>query len=639
MSFSPNPINFTYRKQSGTVPNTTLEFFPPDGWTIHQLPTVQSKPAWLNLILNETIRDEENKIIKLIYKLAVVPQYADTLSEGLHTGKVTTKCRIRISLGLADYTTSFDVNIRVIEDLQLAISRTYYTFSHTIGDVAPAAQFLTITTSRAWSIASNQTWLLFSQSNGDATSTISLSVDVANLPTGLYTANYIVDDGAAQKTGSVNLVIRGTDNVEDFLNVSPTVLEISENYQEEPTSERVIRIDSSLPVDISSNVAWLQLSAIEFPSGLNNLTLNAIDTGVLQVGVYPAQISITSTYGTSIVNVVLRIIANITSGIESGGFYFAEDRNSLFLTNANQNAEAILDFVTRATLEVKFYKRRIPFFRNAASVIIGQETTKLLQPQALPEFLITNVHIPVRPIRYDFTVYDKSMNTAAMIERQKFENILFMNGRTPKVTNRLTYVPARLTVPADGVIAFSFISQEPPASIEISGAVTTSIPLGAEENNVYSVFIKLTDLNLSSSDKINISAGPITLEVTIKPSELLTTQLIWLNEWDCPEVFNFDGTVEMIPEDESTTVTINRDGRDYSSIIDTKEPWSYKVNTGNIYSDAEAEFLSTVLRSKRMWLQIGSSRVEVLRNFKSLSISKTRRFLIDYDLNFDSAVK
>lgn len=642
MIFNPDIISFTYSKNSGIVPNTIIELSLPDSApyeSFREIPTITNKPDWINLIVDSVERDAEDEIIKIFYKIAVAPEYANNLSEGLHSSPVSVRGRVQLTVGSTMMSGSLTANLRVIEDVQLSLSKTNFSFNYTIGGAVPAAEFLSITTTRDWTITGDQAWLQFSQLNGNGNSTISLSADVAGLAAGVYTATFIVDDGAGQKTGTVTLNIQGTGNEEDYLNVSPAVIEISENYQEDPTSEKLIRIDSSLSVNITSNVAWLALSDADFPAGLNNLDVNTINTDVLEVGVYPAQINITSSYGTQVVNLILRIVANVTSGIETGGFYFSGDRNSLFLTNATQNAEAVLDFITRATLEVKFYKKRVPYFRNSANIIIGQETDLLLRPQSLPENLITQLHVPVRPIRYDFTVFDKSLNNAAMVERKKFENILFINGKTPKTNNRLTYLPPYITAPKDGIVAFSFISETPVEEIQITGSATTNYPVESNGDQVYTVFVDLADLNLSSGNKISIAAGPVAIEVRIFAPNFLTNQLIWLNEWDCPEVLNMNGEAEMVAEDESTTVVSTRDGREYSSVIEIKDPKSFKVNTGNIHSEAEAEFLSAVVRSKRIWLQLGTQRFEVIRNFRSISFSKTRRFNTSFDLNFDSAEK
>jgi hypothetical protein len=229
------------------------------------------------------------------------------------------------------------------------------------------------------------------------------------------------------------------------------------------------------------------------------------------------------------------------------------------------------------------------------------------------------------------------MGNAAMYLRESYTNVKFLNGTSPQ-NNVLTKLPEEITVPADGVVCFSFLQEESINEAAISGDYTGSIPVN-QSGTVVTFLLELKDLELQSRNKIQISCGPVQLSVRIKPTEMPSTYLIWQNDWDCPEVFNCDGVLTIQGERDNKIVVNNRAGKDYSSIIDIKRPKSFSIGTGNIYSEAETEFLAGILDSRRVWIESAGKRWEVIPDFRSLTTSETRRAIRNFTLDFNSAVK
>ncbi|SDS11510.1 hypothetical protein SAMN04487764_1489 [Gillisia sp. Hel1_33_143] len=636
--FNPSILSITYRKNSSAIPNTVVELTPQYPFANISTVEVAEKPSWLKVILTDLEKEDDGHVTKLFYNIAIDPAYANNLSVGLQTAEVKIKGRVESFPVIGTQTCTLKVNLRVLAYTPLSLSKKSFVFQYKRGEVPPAAQFLAISTLNNWSIVSDQPWLTFSADNGSENSTISLTADPAGLDAYTNVAHFVVDDGDSQLEGIVYFYISGTDNEEDYLIVTPNVLEFSEAYQAIPDKVKSINIDASVSINVSSNVNWLQITPDNALAGVNRIEVSTVNTEILEVGAYPAEITVSSTYGVSIVSVLLQIVKEETAGIENNGFYFAEDRVTLNMTNAVVNAETVLDFTTQGTLETKKYRKRVPFFKNAASVLIGQETDLLLKPQLLPE-LYTHSFIPVIPIRYDFTVYDKQLGNAVLEERAAYQNITFLNGSTPKKQNILTYLPSKITVPADAVIAFNFMSDEAIEQATITGAYTGNVLLNINGSNIYGVFIQLSDYELSKGDSIQIAAGPINLTVTVKATALPTTQIIWLNEWDCPEIFNADSIFKITSEEDSVVAVNSRGGKEYSTVIEVKNPKSFSLSTGNIYSEAEEVFLTRILAAKKIWLQHGNARFEVLRNFRSLTESETRRTNRNIDLKFKIAVE
>ncbi|MCC4228365.1 BACON domain-containing protein [Zunongwangia profunda] len=633
---NPRSLSITYKKFTGVIPNELVVLL----WrySVRKNIEIIDAPNWLYVILEKIWENDTGFVGRSDHKIAINENAANNLAPGNYSAAI--KIRGIIS---SDYSSSLagkaltytlTVNLTVLEGSLLKLSKKAFTFNYTRGENSPAGQFLTINTDNNWSISSDQSWLSFSQNNGQGNTTITLNADPAGISTSVNQANFLVDDGRTQIQGIVYLNIVGNGDP-DYLNVSKTLITFSENYQKAPAGVSRFQVDGSMNSSVSTNVNWLELSPLNITSGVNQITVETKNTEILEIGTYTGKIEIAGyQYGSVFIDVLLEIVEETIEGLENGKLYFSGDRNKIKLGNARSNSEVICDFTTVGTLETLLYSKRAPYFQNVASLLIGQETETLLRPQLLPQ-LITQSFEPVIPIRFDFSVYDKVMGNQIRNLRTSFSNIRFLNGKTP-AAGKLTHLPESLTVTKDSVIIFSFLNEDQVASAILTGDIQTSIPISAT-GTVVSFLLDLKEYSLAPGQSINLECGPVSVHIAIKPTQLPTTQLVWLNEWDCPEIFNCDGILQITDEEESTITIRNREGKEYSTIVEIQEPQSFKISTGLIYSEKEVAHLATILRSKKMWLQHGDQRWEVLRDFRNLVTSETRRSIRNFDLKFDLA--
>lgn len=633
MAVTPNKVALTYKKNfSAPFVFIVVDYEVGSGYL-----NPESTPPWLKLIKQND--DTENK--KLTYKVTVDTTAASNLAAGVYSANIELNERSYVSIFGGNYLAGpyfFDVSLKVIDTVRLSLTKQYFSFNYVIGDTSPGSQFMGITTENNWSITLDKPWATVSNANGSGNQTVFLGVNVDGLAPGIYEAGFNVDDGQNIKSGTITLLINGPTDENDYLDLSHTGLSFSEKLGEIPVSSANVKINSSLEVDITTETPWISLSNNSFPEGESSLTISTQNTEALAVGSYRGSFKVQSGYSTRVVNILLRIVEIVTSGIESDGFYYAKDRNVLFLSTTAENSEALLEFSAFTNNNIRSYKKRIPFFDNAVESIIGLETNTLLKPAALPEFT-SGIFVPIAPIQLDINVFDKQVNSNSLTERSQFTNLNFINGRTPPVQDKLSYIPQRITTTRDGKVAFSFISEGQINNIMITGYVTQAIVVTKPAGRIFTAVVDLATLNLKPKDKIQISCGPVNIEVMIKEPDQETFQLIYLNEWDCPELINMDGSVEIIKENDSKTVTIAEAGKEISRIIEAKEPQSFRVTTGNIYSDKEVNWLSSIFGSRKMWLEINGERVEVVRTFSRLSVFKSREYNRNYSLTFDAAVR
>lgn len=632
MAVTPNQVALTYKKNY----SAPFVFIVVDYEVASMYLQPESTPSWLKLI--KQTDDPEAK--QLTYKVTVDTTAAANLQAGNYSARIELNERSYVSVFGSSYLAGpyfFDVTLKVVDTVRLSLSKQDFSFNFVVGDTPPESQFLQITSENDWSITLDQPWATVSDANGTGNQTVFLGVTVDGLAPGIYEAGFIVDDGKDRKSGSITLLINGPTSSEDYLDVSLTGLSFSEKLGAAPVSSSNLNISTSLQVDITTETPWLALSANSLAAGDDQvLQVSTQNTEALAVGSYRGSVKIASGYSTKVVNVLLRIVEIITTGIQNDGFYFANDRNVLFLSTTAENAEAQLEFSAYIANNIRAYKKRVPFFDNAAETIIGLETDTLLKPAALP-VLNSGIFVPIVPVKYDLSIYDKQLNSNSLTERASFTGLTFINGKTPAVENKLSHLPDKITTTSDGKIAFSFISEDPINAINIAGDITQAIAVHPPAGKIFTAVVDLATLNLNPKDKIQISCGPVSVEVTIRPVELETFQLIWLNEWDCPEVINFDGTIEMDEEDDSTKVTVAASGKEISRIIEVKEPSSFKITTGNMYSDDEVKWLSKILRCRKSWLVLDGKQVEVVRTFNKLNVFKSREYNRNYSLTFDAA--
>ncbi len=650
LGFNPVSLSFNYLPHSGVIPNED-EIFVMEQEMRNMY--VFQKPDWINISLGAITQNEDEQW-QLTFNVSIKASVANNLPVGFHSGNVVLKGQAKYPPfnNWTNFTTNaLPITLRVLQFTPLSISPSIFTIQHVNGDPNPPANYCRIETSSSWSIVPSENWLTFSQYNGTGSNNVALFVDTATLPIGLSTAQFLVDDGRTQKFGTVHVNVTGTSS-EDYTIVNPIALEFSETYGVVPTDVRAFTIDTTLAATLAVDVPWLSLSHLSVPIGYTSVTASTQATQAMAVGTYPGKITVTTTEGVTIVDVLLIIVAKQFPDIKTNGFYFADDRNKIMLTSSTGNQQAVVTIKAQGpAFGVKNYVRKVPYYRNIASVVVGLETAILLQKAILPP-LATVFYKAIEPVRYDFRIASQPLTGLPLNPHTTaIENTHFINGTTPPEDlssevsgNILTYLPSKITVPADGFLAFSVRSTATIATCKIvkiqeaSDVPPINIPVSVPATDIYTAIFSVAQLNLVAGDRALFTFGFFEFEIQIKPTQLATTQIIWENEWDLPEIYNCTGPVEIAVLQDAETVTFSVDGQDYEKVIATKDPKEFSLNTGNIYTTAEREFLATLLKAKRVWVEINGTRTEVISSTRNIDTFKTREFTPTLTLKFKSAV-
>lgn len=630
MAFNPKSINLSYKKQRTPLTQETtltLEYPLASGGV-----SVTSVPNWLKVTL---VSGSDGVYV---YRLQPVATYADVLSVGTYSQIVEFKYKFSFFAGTGNATEKLTVSLTVSDTVLLSVNPSFISQTYTIGAAAPGKKFLSITSENNWTVIKDQSWMTINKTSGTGNTSLEVGFDPSGLSAGVYTGQILVDDGYDKKTVAVTLNVLGENTSDDYLIVTPDSFEWVEEYQEPSTKTKKIVVDSSEDFTITSNVSWITFSSNSWPAGQKSIQAVATDTDLLTYGVYQGLITIASSYSTKTVQVLLTINKVVVSGVDSNGLYFADDRNKLSFANTVDNSVLVLSYTADNGIQQFLYPKSIPFYRGVAESILGQEVKNIIAPNYELDNLNTRCFVPVKPVTMNIGVYDKIINASQQTLRKTLTNVQVLTGATPKTSNWLSYIPSEIYTVKDAIVVFTFMADTAPTEINITGADETDYNVTGLSGGIYSCLVNLSELSLSVGDSINISCGGYSVKVNIDPVEPEHTKLVWLNEWNCPEIFTCRGDLTISNESTQTLASYAEEGKERSTVLDVTLPTTYEVNTGYLYSREEVDWLHSILRAKKIWLQINGEFVEVVRTFDAMDYYETRNILDAYELTFEKAI-
>ena len=620
-------ISFLYKKYHPIPAGSQQTITRQDG---SSPPSVTNVPAWIDYNYAAAAGDTQ------VYTFYVNPTIADSLAPGFYTQTVKITTYVPGSTFHDEYY-YYAITLEVVDSVRLTVTPSNLSYNYTTGGATPATQNISIQSENNWTVTSDQSWVNFSSQTGLNNGVIAVGITTSGLNVGVYSAILTIDDGIQQVFVNVSLIVSGEDTVSDYLNVEPTTIEFAEILDSLPIQSHAITIDSSEAWSATFTKPWLQLTASSGATGETTIQAT-VDNAGLDVGVFYDTITITTSSIVKIVYVILNIVEQTTVGIESGNLYFAKDRNTISISNTQTNTYAYLDFISSTLATTVNYIKKRPYFQGLAKILVGTETENILAPESVTTSVISRVYHPVTPMDLSVNVYDKHIFTNTSTLRQGFVNLRFLNGTTPEVTNRLTHMPADIVTTANAVVALSFLSENIPGQINITGAITQTILVNPTENDVYTALVNLSDFTLEIGDVITIECEGHSVNVTIQKTPAETTLLGFQNEWDCPELFMLKGRLTITNTKGWSTTAVTNQGDEHTKILKATDPISFKINTGLIYYQEEVEWLAKLFTSKKIFIFINDEKIEVIPTFSNLKQYETRDNIRSFELTFKKAI-
>ena len=641
-TYNPTSFHFNYKKfVYAQIPAVVVITLP----EIYRLLPIRNAritsalPPWLEVynLLANNIEDSDNNIS---FSLRLKNEYIDHMVVANYSTTIRFSYESYFGFFWVTKVVSpnYTVAMQVIDTVLLNVTPSNLLFNYTIGAALPSSKIAQIIAESNWSVASDKSWVTLSNTNGVGNSQLIIGVDPSSLTVGSYDATVLIQDGNRQENIVVTFVIDEGDTPTSFLYVNPRNLEFVSEFNKPNTKEFNLNIETSHSWTTTVSESWIVLSATTGNSGVQNVTVS-VDSIGLETGIYTGFIDFISNSIMKKVYISLRVIAFLEDGINSETLYFAKDRNELKVTNVADNTFLVLDFVTSTTTNNLPYQKQAPFYQGVSRVLIGEETEDLLLSKTPTNTFTTRIVNSIKPLNISFSSFIENKISGAITPLGQYSNVRFLNGHTPMVPNKLGYIPSTIYLTNKGVVSISILSFSLPESAEITGDATATITAAlASDLYVYNLIVDLASLNLVTGNNIAIKFGDITTNVVVKEPAIETTLLAFENEWNEYEFFECTGFFTKTIDVKKRTTTVQVEGKQHTKITSLDVGYKYTVNTGNIYSQEEKDWLSTLLIATKAFIYIDGSPVEIIMKTKSLQIYKTREHTKSYDLKFIKAI-
>jgi hypothetical protein len=638
MSFTPtSPYTFNFLQGLDSQLQNVIYNAPPLTPEVVTNLQIIDQPSWLT-VLNVAYFPED-KTIRFIIK--VNEAYANGMLEGYHQASIRIRYNI-FSNALTITSDPFEIVLNIIQTTLLSLNPSVLPFNYNIGEALPDTQTLNITSGGSWNITAFQSWVTLSQTSGVGSSPVAVGVNVAGLTPGIYESLLVVNDSLGTPREAVVTLIVSTGDTEDtYLYVSPNNLQFISELEVENTTQKNITIEASDAWVVTSSQPWVELSVSSGGSGITTIIVSVDSDELTDINVpYLAELSFTSQGIQKTVFIELIIVPFLLQGITSEALYFADDCNKLEVSNVFPNMQLYCEAIASNGQENIVYKLNAPYQSGVAKQLIGLETNVLLQSINPLSNLTSRVQHRINPIVINLNVFNKAKFTGATTPLANYSNLRFLRGKTPTTLNKLCYIPSIVNVTKDAVLSLSALNtSEAPTQINISGDATATISTSIANNLLtYNAIVNLSTLDLSSGDQITINWANIEVLVNIKPNPIDHHIIAFENEWLELEFFECTGFLTIAPNAKQTKTQLQIEGTKQTKIVSIDNGETYTLNTGYIYTQAEFNWLSRILESKRVYIYLNGEAVEIVLDSKSLVTYKTREHFRAYNLKFTKAI-
>lgn len=629
-TISVNPLNFTYKQYVVDPAGIVVTF----SVLTNNVVSFGNVPNWLQvapiIIIDSTTVSAE---------FFINTNNANTLTEGEYNAAIDVFTEIDNN-GAISYRNEgvLNVNLTFTESIDLSVTPENVVFNYTSGAANPTGKIIQVFSENSWTLTSSNAWLTTSIASGANNGNFTINVD----PSGLTDANNLgtitVDDGASTQIIQVSLLISDGNTAQDFLYLAPTEVEFIKNIGSSFNPAKTLSLNSSESWTAVSSASWLVLSVSSGSSGTDVIEISLDDTG-LNAGNYTADLTVTA--GTMIrkTYVSLHLTEATVSIPDNGGLYFSEDDVSIVMNSENENAVLEVDFILTTAKKSASYTKSAPYIKSEAIVNVGEECINFITPLDFQVPITSKITTLLHTAVLSFSAYEKNYFTSNVVADVYRNNLNFLNGKTPTTENKLTYLPAEITISKKGVIAMHLYKTIAPANIVISGAITKTISVSdASDSNIYSAFINLGDYNLSPLDVIVINFDDISVTARIREEQAESVLLSFENEWQLPEIIELTGGLEIENNTNFATQEIKVDNGIQEQIYKTNPTESFSIYTGFIESEEEIAWLSKIRNSKKIHLILNNEKTEVIPTFKGLPVYKTRQHQKNFRLTFKKAI-
>jgi hypothetical protein len=633
MPVTPSQLNFDYQNGGSNVPPTRIVNYSHSGIDT----VVTDKPSWITVVnVSNT-----SAYVKLHTSVSNLPV-------GTHTGQIDfasvhwddyfnpdgSQATYNAPLG------TVNVTVVVTQVLVLSVSPQSIVFNYELGAASPAAQTIYVTSENSWTISTATNWLSLSQTTGTNDGSFQISVIPSGLNAGTHTAVVTVNDGVSSEDIAVSLVISEAATGSNYLYVSPNTLNFGFTQLGILPPSQQVEINVSGDWVVSADQSWISLNTSSGTSGIHFIQIGLADTAALSIGEHTAIITIQSGSIVKTVTVFLSVYEFIQDLLIPGELYFTEENNQIVVSSGRIDTHLTINVNSIYEGENYDFDYHVPFHLGTAAQRLGLEARKMIGQRPFSGIGGALVYVPYNPVQINLQIKEVELFADVTVQEIGLNNLLFIKGTIP-VNNWMSDLPQKVYVTSKAVLFFSFKANniDPANLLTVSGAINTTYTFTNGINPFYSVIFSLSELGLKVGDTLRLETLNAVFDVEIKPDGPDHSMIFWENQWGFWDSFECTGEFIVNSDYKDTSYSFRKNYRQMETkVLDVAEKQSCKLNTGWVYSDAEAHALRKMLKSKNIILLYKNEFIKVKSTTKKLQVSKTDQYLKDYSLTFENVI-
>jgi hypothetical protein len=635
-------INFPTYKKYGAIPPAVLINYPAPGQTVYFDRAIYNQQEDTEIVLDwVTIYDITSQSAKVKLNTSLDNYTPGPISK---TIEISTADEFW-NVDPADWNYTplgyFTINVTIEDTILLTVAPTSAAFQFEIGGIAPVNKNITVTAENNWTVTKTAGWVNLPTTSGSNTGTFQIGVTTTGLATGIYNDIITVNDGVTTKTIAVSLTVTDAITGTDFLYITPTLLNFGYSSGGEIPPQKTIELNTSAAWTATADQAWVNVPTASGVAGAAVVPIALQNISALAVGEHFATVVFTIGNINKTVTIQLTVYEFITELLTEGYLYFCDDDNFIKVSSSRLDTFMQLELSTFYNSKNYNIPFSIPYFNGTTQKRIGSTPKKLIGNQSVVGFAEAALFNPYPTISLDIVIQELELFTKNLVQTQTINNVRFVKGKKP-IINWISDSPTKIYRTKTAIVYFSIISKGVAAStIEITGAFTKTFNFAPITSDLLTIAVPLADVGaLNVGDQITIEVLGNSLEVVIKEEGIENSVIYWENKWGVWDTIECTGDISI--EDSFTRSTLTTRKTELTTetkIIDVTKPISYKINTGELHTDAEVETISKLLESKNIYAKVNNTLVKVNPTSNKITPFITDRELRAFDLTFNNVIE
>ncbi|MGI0106763.1 hypothetical protein [Salinimicrobium sp. WS361] len=401
---------------------------------------------------------------------------------------------------------------------------------------------------------------------------------------------------------------------------------------------------------------WLQV----FPlSGLyfKMLKVQPINAANLVSGEYFGNIVITSASAQIEVPVTLTVVESIDEGFSSENLNFTHDNKKFTYMysdnpanrascNLKVNAYNFKGFPSLTELNFKgtFFNNR---FKIHLGDIVARRFAALDAPSQIGfkhynleenQYPLFKIYKYYRPASANISLDIEERATGIVAENENFEGVLFVRGRKPKKFSDdygiLNFEAGPVRVTENSQLLFNFARRFSQHEIKIyrNNALFKTLPHSPGNDSLFGLAMFFKDFR--PGDVIDVRLADIHVQQYLMfPSQQHSNHLVFLNEYNVVEAFEFTGEYEFFTDKKVTSARRYKNLVEHIENLETGKEQRFRINTGWILRSNQL-IVDAITDAQHVWLVHHGREISLRPVDMKMSNHDSTRDLYQYDVEF-----